>query len=570
MSVLAVVAIALVAAVAARPARVATLDLSSQVQLSLNATTISDGDWVQLSWSGVPEAERASCWIGVFSPDNVDVSTIPAIPYPATAPWTATAALKYQVCSADPSFASTGAGSYNFRLLDMRETVAFWLFYNGTTNPVAVSKSDVISFTHPEAPRHGVLALTADPTEMRLTWNSKFPTPGFVNYTVNGAATAVSIPAKAYTYTTDDLCGEPGRTQGWREPGFFHTAVIKGLTPGTDKVSYIYGNDQYGWSETKTFTAAKSADPNAALRVLVAADVGATEPDHCSYHWIEPNATQTYQHMTDLASSADVVLHIGDISYATGYSAKWELFMAQAEPLGSVLPIMTALGNHEQDTPDRRSGTYYGSNDSGGECAQPTNARFPMPVPSHNQFSGWYSFDMGPVHFITINTELEVAPGSDQYDFITDDIAQMNRSETPWLVMMGHRPMYYVRDDVSAIDPHFQVLESLMYENKVDLFLVGHVHNALVTCPVYNGTCAKSMDEDLFQGTVHVCVGNGGMSLDKVPKTAPAWGDFMASDWGYATLDVANKTHLTMSLFEDSTNVELYSFSLKRNYPRAL
>ena len=77
--------------------------------------------------------------------------------------------------------------------------------------------------------------------------------------------------------------------------------------------------------------------------------------------------------------------------------------------------------------------------------------------------------------------------------------------------------------------------------------MVGHVHNALVTCPVYNGTCAKSMDEDLFQGTVHVCVGNGGMSLDKVPKTAPAWGDFMASDWGYATLDVANKTHLTVS-----------------------
>jgi hypothetical protein len=40
----------------------------------------------------------------------------------------------------DPAFNATGSGSYAFTLLDMREDVAFYLFYGGIDKPVAQAK----------------------------------------------------------------------------------------------------------------------------------------------------------------------------------------------------------------------------------------------------------------------------------------------------------------------------------------------------------------------------------------------------------------------------------------------
>lgn len=45
----------------------------------------------------------------------------------------------FRVTVAAGDFLESGNGSYNFTLLDMRETVAFWLFYGtiDTPNPIA-------------------------------------------------------------------------------------------------------------------------------------------------------------------------------------------------------------------------------------------------------------------------------------------------------------------------------------------------------------------------------------------------------------------------------------------------
>ena len=52
------------------------------------------------------------------------------------------------------------------------------------------------------------------------------------------------------------------------------------------------------------------------LHLSVIGDVGATEMDNCHYHWEEPDADLTIKHLAEL--SPDLVLHIGDLSYATG------------------------------------------------------------------------------------------------------------------------------------------------------------------------------------------------------------------------------------------------------------
>ena len=50
---------------------------SQSIELKVNTTNISDGDWVQLIWSGVDQNDRQNCWIGVYSPSNANVSAIP-------------------------------------------------------------------------------------------------------------------------------------------------------------------------------------------------------------------------------------------------------------------------------------------------------------------------------------------------------------------------------------------------------------------------------------------------------------------------------------------------------------
>lgn len=38
----------------------------------------------------------------------------------------------------------------------------------------------------------------------------------------------------------------------------------------------------------------------------------------------------------------DIVMHIGDMSYANGYISQWDQFLAQMEPITSKVPYMVA------------------------------------------------------------------------------------------------------------------------------------------------------------------------------------------------------------------------------------
>ena len=47
-------------------------------------------------------------------------------------------------------------------------------------------------------------------------------------------------------------------------------------------------------------------------------------------------------------SDMDLVLHIGDISYATGFMVEWDSFLELINPVASRVSYMTAIGNHER------------------------------------------------------------------------------------------------------------------------------------------------------------------------------------------------------------------------------
>lgn len=70
---------------------------------------------------------------------------------------------------------------------------------------------------------------------------------------------------------------------------------------------------------------------------------------------------------------------------------------------------------------------------AGGECGVPMERRFQMPFPAVGD--QWYSFDYGPIHFLQTSTEQPFGAGSPQWQFVVNDLMQVNRSITPWVVV---------------------------------------------------------------------------------------------------------------------------------------
>ena len=115
------------------------------------------------------------------------------------------------------------------------------------------------------------------------------------------------------------------------------------------------------------------------------------------------------------------------------------------------MPLIVSPGNHESDSvllpqfaflnppsPEPPAG-YSGTEDSGGECSVPYEQR--LQPPNMAPHKDWYSVDVGPVHFLQFSTEQNFMRGSEQYAFIKEDLARVDRALRPWVIVGFHRPM---------------------------------------------------------------------------------------------------------------------------------
>ena len=63
-------------------------------------------------------------------------------------------------------------------------------------------------------------------------------------------------------------------------------------------------------------------------------------------------------------------------------------------------------------------------------------------MPDNGNGIFWYSFDYGSVHTIMLSSEHDLSPGSEQYEWLENNLLSVDRNETPWLIVEAHRPMY--------------------------------------------------------------------------------------------------------------------------------
>uniref|UniRef100_A0A672H5U7 Purple acid phosphatase n=1 Tax=Salarias fasciatus TaxID=181472 RepID=A0A672H5U7_SALFA len=366
---------------------------------------------------------------------------------------------------------------------------------------------------------------------MVVTWTTFNKTESEVEYGPAGAP-LFEMSAKGDATVFVDS-GEEKRKM------FIHRVTLTNLKPAA---TYVYhcGSDD-GWSDVFFFTALNDSS-SFSPRFALYGDLGNENPQ--SLARLQKEAQQGLY---------DAILHIGDFAYDMheDNARIGDEFMRQIQSVAAYVPYMTCPGNHEA--------TYNFSN---------YRNRFSMPGQTE---SLWYSWNLGSAHIISFSTEvyfylqfgLELL--FKQYEWLKRDLEEANRpenrAERPWIITMGHRPMYCSDDDqddcnVFFVDEWLHTHFHRVCFTGVDVELWAHEHTYERLWPVYgdkvhNGSLEKPYVNP--KAPVHIITGSAGCRerTDRFNPNPKAWSAFRSTDYGYSRMHVVNATHLYLEQVSD-------------------
>ncbi|KAK1256954.1 putative inactive purple acid phosphatase 27 [Acorus gramineus] len=200
-------------------------------------------------------------------------------------------------------------------------------------------------------------------------------------------------------------------------------------------------------------------------------------------------------------------------------------------------------------------------------------------MPASGKDKPWYSIEQASVHFTIISTEHNWTQGSEQYEWIKSDLGSIDRARTPWLIFTGHRPIYSSNSGgfLPSVDPDFvKSIEPLLLDNKVDLVLVGHVHNYERTCAVFDNECKgmpkkdkdgiDTYDNRNYSAPVYAVIGMAGFKLDNFSdQGSNAWSLSRYAEFGYVRVH-ATKEDLRVEFVNSTTREVRDSFRITKGH----
>jgi hypothetical protein len=173
--------------------------------------------------------------------------------------------------------------------------------------------------------------------------------------------------------------------------------------------------------------------------------------------------------------------------------------------------------------------------------------RFNMMPGNNTGDSMYHSFNVGPVHVVMLSSEMYfyvsghgMALLPQQYAWLEADLAAVNRTATPWIITMAHRPMYCSPNDddddchslISLVRDGFVgewALEPLIYKYGVDVHFGAHEHSYERNYPVYRKSYSHiASNKHLSQVVVLLHCGS----------TAPLWE--YGKQFGFLPADMQN------------------------------
>ncbi len=329
---------------------------------------------------------------------------------------------------------------------------------------------------------------------------------------------------------------------------------------------------------------------------------------------VDPSLNHTtIGRLAQTVNDYEFIIHPGDLAYADDWALKaknWlagkdayqailENFYSQLAPISGRKPYMASPGNHEAVCEEaalaqlicpsgqknftdfinrfgRTMPTAFASTSSDSAAKVNANKAKMLANPPF-----WYSFEYGMVHVTMIDTETDFANAPDQaggsaglgagpfgsytsqqLDFLAADLASVDRTVTPWVVVGGHRPWYSTGDDNSCA-PCQAAFEPLLYKYGVDLAIFGHVHNSQRFAPA-NNNVVDPAGLNNPKAPMYIVAGGAGNieGLSAVGTNVSTNRFAYADDFSYATVSFLDPQHLRVDFIRSSTGAVLDSSTL--------
>lgn len=329
-------------------------------------------------------------------------------------------------------------------------------------------------------------------------------------------------------------------------------------------------------SQKRTILIKNLSDPNQEVNLAFYGDLGLING-------------QSITRLTDDVSNNlyDLIIHNGDFAYDmdTKDGAYGDMFMRLIEPIASQIPYQTSVGNHEV----KENFTHY-------------DVRFTMVnsggTDRGNMNNFYYSFDVGPIHFVAFSTEFYyfldysgLSALQSQYEWLQKDLAFASSLEQrrirPWIVVFGHRPMYCSsRDkddctkDTNILRKGFAgafALEKLFYEFGVDVELYSHEHQyerflPIFDAQVYNGT--DNLEDPYYNpmAPVHLISGSAGCQerLDPFQGHSATGSIKKIADYGFTRIRATRCRLYFQQVSDDKNGTIVDNFVIsktRQNFP---
>ncbi|XAR59591.1 4-nitrophenylphosphatase [Bertholletia excelsa] len=315
--------------------------------------------------------------------------------------------------------------------------------------------------------------------------------------------------------------------------GYIHHCLIKNLKFNT---KYYYEVGIGHTTRTFWFVTPPEVGPDVPYTFGLIGDLGQT---------FDSNRTLTHYELNPLKGKT--VLYVGDLSYADDYpfhnNIRWDTWGRFVERSAAYQPWIWTAGNHEID---------YAPEIGEFVPFKPYTRRYHVPYRASNSTTPfWYSIKRASAYIIVLSSYSAYGKYTPQYQWLEEELPKVNRSETPWLIVLMHSPWYnsynyhYMEGETMRV-----MFESWFVQYKVDVVFSGHVHAyerservSNIAYNIVNGLCTPVND---LSAPVYITIGDGGNIeglANNMTEPQPKYSAFREASFGHAIFDIKNRTH---------------------------
>ncbi|KAK9165397.1 hypothetical protein Scep_000588 [Stephania cephalantha] len=334
--------------------------------------------------------------------------------------------------------------------------------------------------------------------------------------------------------------------------GYIHHCTVKNLEFDT-KYYYLVGVG--GTTRQFWFRTPPRVGPDVPYTFGLIGDLGQ------SY-----DSNRTLAHYETNPAKGQTVLYVGDLSYADNYpfhdNRRWDTWGRFVERSVAYQPWIWTAGNHEIDfLPENGETVPF----------KPFKRRYHVPYKASGSTAPlWYSIKRASAYIIVLSSYSAYGKYTPQFKWLEEEFPKVNRSETPWLIVLMHSPWY------NSYNYHYMEGETMrvMYEPwfvqyKVDVVFAGHVHAyerservSNIAYNIVNGICTPVKDQS---APVYITIGDGG-NLEGLATNMtypqPKYSAFREASFGHAIFDIKNRTHAYYSWHRNEDGVAIPADSL--------